>query len=268
MNAILTKDGHEREIEWYDAPLTCTEGELIGLLCTGLDVTERRKLEREILDIAAEEQRRVGHELHDSTQQQLTGLGLLAQNVAEGLEELSTSQTEPGLLDCIAGLHQTATKVEKGLEHAAREVNQLSRGLNPVDLDSQGLMSSLTELARSVSEVQKVTCTFNCEAPIKVADNSTATHLYRITQEAVNNALKHSRGDRIEIRLADVKGVVTLRVLDNGSGIDKQCTNGPGTGLRIMAYRADLIGATLNVGQANGQGTELTCTVASRMQMQ
>jgi two-component system sensor kinase FixL len=264
---IVTKGGHEREIEWYDASLTDANGELVGLLCTGQDVTERRILQREILEIAADEQRRIGQELHDGTQQQLTGLGLLAQNVATALDKLcqadgeSWFSKEAGFRDRIAGTHQRATQVQNGLENAAREVNQLSRGLIPVELDGQGLMSSLTELAGSVNEVQQIACTFTSDAPIEMANNFTATHLYRIAQEAVNNALKHSRGKRIEISLSERNGVITLKVFDNGNGIDKKRENGPGMGLRIMSYRTELIGAALSIGQANGGGTEMTCTV-------
>lgn len=267
VNTILTKDGHEREIEWYDAPLTSGEGELTGLLCTGLDVTERRMLEREILEIAAEEQRRIGQELHDNTQQQLTGLGLVAQNVEMALAKLSGNSAEArvlrdaGLLDRIEELHGRTQQVRAGLEQAGREANRLSRGLVPVEVDAQGLKSSLTELAGSVSEVQDVECTFVSDRAVEVPDNFTATHLYRIAQEAVNNALKHSRGNRIELSLSKLDNLVTLKVLDNGSGIDEKRTEGPGMGLRIMTYRADLIGASLNIGPANGGGTEVACTV-------
>jgi PAS domain S-box-containing protein len=266
INSIVTRDGQERQIEWYDAPLTSADGRLIGLICTGQDVTERQMLQREILEIAAEEQRRIGQELHDGTQQQLTGLGLLAQNVATALRKLSRADEEvrilqqAGLLERIEGLSQKATQVQKGLEQAAREVNQLSRGLIPVEVDAQGLMSSLSELTRSVNEVQHMACKFESQGPVEVADSFTAGHLYRIAQEAVNNAIKHSRGDRIEISLTELPGVVVLNVLDNGRGIDEK-RHGPGMGLRIMAYRAELIGATLTISQAIGGGTEVVCTL-------
>jgi PAS domain S-box-containing protein len=262
VSAIVTKDGHEREIEWYSAPLTDVGGKQIGLLATGLDVTERRMLEREVLEIAAEEQRRIGQELHDGTQQQLTGLGLISQNVAETLQKLAQADEAGGVLDRLQELHQKATQVQTGLEQAAGEVNQLSRGLIPVELDAQGLMSSLTELARSVSDVQGVNCTFVSDGAIEVPDNFTATHLYRVAQEAVNNALKHSRGDRIEVSLSELNNLITLKVLDNGNGMDEKRANGPGMGLRIMAYRADLIGATVQVGPAEEGGTQVSCTIS------
>jgi PAS domain S-box-containing protein len=267
VNAILTRDGHEREIEWHDAPLTDADGELIGLLCTGLDVTERRLLQREVLEIAAEEQRRIGQELHDNTQQQLTGLSLVAQNVAKALAKLGSDPAasrhlrEAELFDRIEELARRAQQVQSGLEEATRQVNQLARGLIPVELDAQGLMSSLTELARRVSAVRGVKCTFVSDGAIEVADNFTATHLYRIAQEAVNNAVKHSRGNRIEVRLSELHNLITLKVIDNGAGIEQNRRAGLGMGLRIMAYRADLIGAKVNIGLAKGGGTEVACTV-------
>jgi PAS domain S-box-containing protein len=268
VNAILTRDGHEREIEWHDAPLTDADGELIGLLCTGLDVTERRLLQREVLEIAAEEQRRIGQELHDNTQQQLTGLSLVAQNVAKALAQLGSDPAasrhlrEAGLSNRIEELARRAQQVQSGLEEATRQVNQLARGLIPVELDARGLMSSLTELAGGVSAVQDVECTFLSDGAIEVADNFAATHLYRIAQEAVNNAVKHSRGNRIEVRLSEVRNLITLKVIDNGKGIDQNLRAAPGMGLRIMEYRADLIGANLNIGLTKGGGTEVVCTIA------
>ncbi len=269
IHSIVTRDGQERQIEWYDAPLTNADGQLIGLLYTGQDVTERQMLQREILEIAAEEQRRIGQELHDSTQQQLTGLGLLAQYVATSLGKLrqTDDQTQiewpSRLWDRIEGLTQKATRVYEVLVQTAREVNQLARGLIPVEVDAQGLMAALEELTRSVNEVQQVKCTFDSKGPVEIRDNFTATHLYRIAQEAVNNAIKHSGGDEIIITLCEVQGLISLRILDNGKGIDEQ-RDGPGTGLRIMAYRAELIGAMLSIAPAMGCGTEIVCTLPQR----
>lgn len=260
-NAILTKDGRELDIEWYDAPLTSGKGEQIGLLCTGLNVSERRVMEREILEIAAEEQRRIGQELHDSTQQQLTGLSLLAQNLAAAFTKLAGEPAVSNLADRMEELRERATKVQTGLEQATAEVNQLARGLMPVEVDTQGLMSSLRELAGRVSATERVECTFVTNGPIEVLNNTAATHLYRIAQEAVNNALKHSGADRIELSLEDLHGFITLRILDNGCGIGNNRTAGPGMGLRIMAYRAELIGALLTVDQGDNGGTEVICRI-------
>ncbi len=262
INSILTKDGQEREVEWYDAPLTDPDGRLMGLLCTGQDVTDRQMLQREVLEIAAQEQRRIGQELHDSTQQQLTGLGLLAQSIARTLETIHSKEYAAHLAGPLAELHGRARQVHHGLQHAAREVNQLARGLIPVEIDAQGLMSALTELACGISEVHPATCSFHAAGTVEVGNNPTATHLYRIAQEAVNNAIKHSQADRIDISLSKRNGVICLRVLDNGQGIGQNHFNGPGMGLRIMAYRAELIGAALKIGPGPSGGTEVACTIS------
>jgi two-component system CheB/CheR fusion protein len=267
VNPILTKDGREREIEWYDAPLTDAHGRLIGLLCTGLDITERRSLEREILEIAADEQRRIGQELHDGTQQQLTGLGLLAQNIAVGLARMGRrleggeQVDEGGFRDSIERLHQRVLQVQNGLEQAARDVHQLARGLIPVEVDSRGLLSALAELVRGLNDLHRGVCTFHADGSIELADNFAATHLFRIAQEAITNALKHSRARRIEITLGEAADSIRLEILDDGRGIGTPAAAGSGMGLRIMAYRAELIGAALEVGPRNGGGTQVVCKV-------
>ena len=215
-------------------------------------------LEREILEISAKEQRRIGQELHDGTQQQLTGLALLAQNVAKGFDKLG-GEFEAAF----AELQEKSFQVCKGLEEAAAHVNLLSRGLIPVEVDAEGLRSSLTELTRRLEHLERASVTFTCDESVEVLNNFTATHLYRIAQEAVNNALKHSRADFIGMSLTKLNGTITLKVLDNGVGIPREYEDGLGMGLRIMAYRAELIGSTLNVCQAESGGTEVTCTVST-----
>ena len=156
-------------------------------------------------------------------------------------------------------------------EHEQKRVRELFgravageriRGLIPVELDAEGLRLSLTELARSISEVQKLACTFECDSPVEVANNFTATHVYRIAQEAANNTLKHSSADRINIWLSDLNELVTLKLLYNGNGAGENRANTLGMGLRIMAYRAELTGADLNIGQAKTGGAEVVCTVS------
>ena len=122
-------------------------------------------------------------------------------------------------------------------------------------------MAALDDLAAHISQLDDVTCAFQCEAPILVADNATATHLYHIAQEAVTNAIRHGRPRHIEMRLADKDGRMSLTVVDDGVGIQKPANKGKGMGLRIMAYRARMIGATLAVEPAQGGGTRVTCTL-------
>jgi signal transduction histidine kinase len=201
-----------------------------------------------IVSFNAEEDRRIGHELHDNTQQQLTGLGLLAQSLAETLAHRSIPEA------------RLAARLAAGINESARHVHLLSRGLVPVEVDAQGLRSALTDLASTVGEQYTVQCRFDCHGPADVADNYVATHLYRIAQEAVNNAIKHGRAEWIEISLAGTEEIITLKVLDDGIGIGDKRSGGPGMGLRIMAYRASLIGASLQISSGHERGTLVSCS--------
>jgi len=213
------------------------------------DISLRKAMEREVLEIAAREQRRIGQDLHDGTGQELIGLSLMAQSLADALAEQSSP--EVGL----------AVKIAKGLKRTLGQVRALSRGLIPVEVDAQGLMAALEELTARVREVSGVTCTLECAEPVPVEDNATATQLYHIAQEAVTNALKHGQARRIRVSLDTEDRLLTLRVRDDGVGIADWQAETKGVGLRIMHYRAGLINATLNIVPAEGGGTLVTCTL-------
>jgi PAS domain S-box-containing protein len=220
-------------------------------LFTGVhrDLTRRKELEREVLEIAATEQTRIGQELHDSAGQELTALGLLAEGLVEALEESSPAEAV------------LATKIAEGLKRVLGQVRGLSRGLVPVEVDAAGLMAALAELASQTSELHGVTCTFDCKEQVLVDDNQAATHLYRIAKEAVTNALKHSRANNIAISLEGDEKSITLRVRDNGVGFPREPGEARGMGLKIMRYRAGLINAGLTVGPAEPGGTLVSCAL-------
>jgi PAS domain S-box-containing protein len=220
-------------------------------LFTGMlrDISSRKQLEREVLEIATMEQRRIGQQLHDSTGQELTALGLLAQTLAETLEGQSTVEAT------------LAAKVVQGLQRVLSQVRSFSRGLIPVEIDSRGLHAALTELASRTSELHGVTCTFEGEEHVPVEDNHTATHLYHVAQEAVTNALRHGRPSHITISLEGDARSLMLRVHDDGIGFPEEPVNSKGMGLKIMRYRAGLVNARLTVERAEPTGTLVTCTL-------
>lgn len=250
------------------------------------DISERKELQAEILRVVKAAQQRIGQDLHDNVQQQLTGLGLMAQNLAEGLAGLRERESTLANDACLDDLHQTASRMAEGIREALEDTRLLARGLIPVEVDAQGLMWALSELAAQTSQLKfpgsavqrkpvRVTCTFHCAEPVEVADNFVATHLYRIAQEAVTNALKHGRADTIQITLTETRGGLTLSILDNGIGIEPKCADASGDrslsrgmGLRIMGYRAGLIGGTLKVDQVQPQGTLVTCTLIGQREGQ
>jgi len=232
-------------------------------LFTGIlrDITRRKELEREVVEIASLEQRRIGQDLHDSVGQELTALNLLAGDLAESL------RTNP------ANGSKLVEQIVQGLQRSRRELRTVMRGLLPVAVDIEGLMAALSDLADRIRQEGKATCTFDCPEPVSVADNLAATHLYLIAQEAVHNAVKHARPRNIRISL-ESNHFLELRVQDDGIGMPAEPPSplpspprgegkgeGGGLGLRIMQNRATIIGATLTIQPAEPTGTLVTCAL-------
>jgi PAS domain S-box-containing protein len=249
VNPILTKDGDMRYIEWYDSTLTDSEGRLIGLLCTGQDVTERRELERHIVDVSNAERWRIGTDMHDSVGQELTGLAMSTDALLVSLSRESRPETK------------IAEKIKEGLTRALTQVRTLSRGMNPVDIDGEGLMSALSELVHQLNELPGIRSTFRCDQPVLLPDNEVATQLYRIAQEATTNAIRHGKPDAITISMERTDHHLILRIADNGIGIADSDSPSAGMGLRTMAYRARMIQADLQVRPIPSGGTEVVCSI-------
>jgi signal transduction histidine kinase/chemotaxis methyl-accepting protein methylase len=213
------------------------------------EIAERRALERQLLEVATAEQRRIGQDLHDGLGQELTGLSLMAQSLLEVLPQRGSPEAK------------IAARVADGLKRTVKRVRILSRGLVPVEVGAAGLMAALSDLAARACELQDVQCTFDCAVPALVEDNITATHLYHIAQEAVTNALKHGQVRHIQIGLQCDEHALTLTVADDGIGLPEVPQHSGGLGLRIMRYRAGLINAVLEIGRADGRGTLVRCTL-------
>ncbi|QDU75798.1 Sensor protein FixL [Bremerella volcania] len=231
-------------------------------LFTGIirDISALKELQKQVLEIAAEEDRRIGHELHDSVQQQLTGLGLLSQTVAEMLSD--SNDWEARCQPTVAKVARLADRVARGISEAAREVHNLSRGLVPVEIDAEGLRAALEELAERVSIQYGVVCACEFRGDINLTNNFVATHLFRIVQEAVTNAMKHGDASRIDIRLVGTDRTISLEVIDNGRGIQTGTLSNLGTGLKIMQYRSSLIGGVIKIVPGPDGGTLVNCTVS------
>src|SRR5262249_19118931 len=152
------------------------------------NIMERKQLEKEVLEIASLEQRRIGQELHDGVGQELAGLIMVTDALAKQLHD-SPAQAE------------LASKVVKGLQRLEQQARALARGLSPVDVDPEGLRVALEELAARICEQSGVSCTFESAGQAQLPDAVSATHLLRIAQEAVNNALRHGQAKNIHIAL-------------------------------------------------------------------
>ena len=209
-------------------------------------VIDRRQLEEELLAISGREQQRIGQDLHDGLCQQLVGIefrnSVLVQQLAK-----QEARTE-------------AMRIGELIRDVTRQARLLAKGLSPVQLDAAGLMSALQELTSNVSKLFDVSCRFECPQPVLVADNAVATHLYRIVQEAISNAVKHGQARSIIVSLSSSEDRLTLRIWNNGAEFPVGVSTEGGLGLRIMQYRAEMIGATLEISSAVGKGTTVECT--------
>jgi two-component system, LuxR family, sensor kinase FixL len=245
---VVRTDGEVRWMHDVALPLHDESGSVRRILGVAEDVTERRALEREIADAATHEQQRLSRDLHDSIGQELTGLTMMAAKLVRALEQHSPEDA------------QAAAGLVTGLKRTLQQVRRISRGLAPVDIEAGGLTVALAQLAEQTRLMATAECIFRCESPVVLRDPGVANHLYRIAQEAIANSLKHAHATTIRITLDTDGRFCRLTVEDDGHGIGAtQNGSGDGTGLRIMRYRANLIGADFGVEPRTGGGTRVCC---------
>ncbi|MFO1475414.1 MAG: PAS domain S-box protein [Verrucomicrobiota bacterium] len=236
-------------LECHHRPTPGQDGEIDGFLVVATDVTERFRLERQILEISDREQARIGQDIHDGLCQQLVGAAFDANSLQQSL----AGQQRPEAA--------TAERISTVLDEAITESRRVSRGLYPVRLETEGLVPALHELARMTSERFQVHCVCDAPLPGPACDSVVATHLYRIAQEAVNNALKHSRALVLRIHLAEEENRVELTVRDDGVGFDPAARSAAGMGLHTMEYRARTLGGRLRVSRGALGGTVVLCDI-------
>jgi PAS domain S-box-containing protein len=244
---MVRRDGTRRLIAWSSTVLPGNDGAPTYVIATGIDITERKHLEKTILEISAREQRRIGQDLHDGLGQHLTGIAFMSKVQEQKL-------MEKGLPE--AG---DAAKIVNLVNEAINKTRELARGLLPVVSDAQGLMSALQQWAGEVEDLFAISCRFQCLTPVLIHDDTVATHLYYIAQEAVNNAIKHAHTRQIVIRLAADQHQGALTIQDDGHGIGSIVPGNKGMGLHLMNYRARMVGGSLEVQRVPTGGTKVTC---------
>jgi PAS domain S-box-containing protein len=212
------------------------------------DVLERKLLEKEITEIAHRERRRIGSDLHDGLGQELTGISLLLRSLAQRTR--SNHEPHDAELDEIIGL----------VNHAIQTTRTMAMGMSPVTLEYGGIVSALLSLAAWTRS------TLGCEVRLRRAlrhpvtlDEANSTHLYLIAQEAILNAVKHGEARSILVTLSTTNDVVSLAISDDGIGIANGPRLGEGMGLKIMEYRASVMGGSLQIKQRKGGGTRVHC---------
>jgi len=242
-----SRDGKQRIIVWSTTVLPGAIDQAGSIIASGIDITERKRLEKTILEISAREQRRIGQELHDGLGQHLTGIAFMSKVQEQKLMEKNL----PEAVD--------AGKIVGLVNDAIHKTRELARGLLPVVSDAQGLMSALQQWASEVEDLFRVSCRFQWFTPVLIHDDAMATHLYYIAREAVNNAIKHGHARQINIQLAADEHQGVLTISDDGSGIEKTAADRKGMGLHLMNYRARMVGGSLELRRIATGGTLVTC---------
>lgn len=219
------------------------------------DMIERKRLEAEIQEIAEHERQQIGRDLHDGLGQTVTAIRYLASAAHSELARRSAPETKE------------LAKIVAQAQNASRQAHEMARGLFAGDLGrAGGLGPALKDWAAATEDLFGVTCRFTGPAKAAITDPNAARQLYRIAQEAVSNAIKHSHGTQIQIRLRKSPRGFSLTIKDNGSGIQRRKLHQKGLGLRLMQYRADIIGAKLQVDSTRGRGTTVCCEWPTRTQ--
>jgi len=213
------------------------------------EIAARENLESELLRISEREQRRFGQDIHDSLCQHLTATALAGQVLSERLA--GRDDAESGRAARVVEL------VEQGIDLS----RELAKGLNPIEMQAHGLMEGLEQFADATTQLFPVACRFECDYPVPFNDGDTAIHVYRIAQEAVSNAIKHGKAKNIVIRLEASDRGKTLKVIDDGTGFRLPHGSATGMGLRIMSYRARVVGGHFTIAPEPGAGTRITCFV-------
>jgi signal transduction histidine kinase len=235
--------------QWTVRAFFDRHGELTGFQAVGRNVTDVKRLERQIREISQREQERIGHDLHDGLGQELAGLSLLLKSL-----EREVRSEAAHLLPRVRGLAET-------LNHSIATARSLAEGLSPVQLDHEGLLGALQHLVERSSKLYGVIIHLEAPRNLILADNSVATDLYRIAQEAVTNAARHADAQEIIVAVKDVNGSLYLEVIDDGIGIDAGASPATGMGLQIMRYRANIIGAVLEISSGKSGGTRVRCVL-------
>lgn len=213
------------------------------------DISERRKLEWRLAESQVEERHHMARELHDELGGYITGNGMLALTLQKRLEEAGSP------------LAVKAEELVKRIDEAHKRVRSIVRGLMPVEAVPEGLMAALQHLAKQAETVHDISCRFQCDTPVHLVDTTAATHLFRIAQEALNNAVRHGKPRHVAISLTQTEGRLEVAVADDGTGLEEISGGHAGMGLHSMRERARLLGGDLTVRARGGHGTVVACRI-------
>jgi len=244
---FISASGQRLRLE-LSARLVSQAGQNAEVESMARNITERKRLEREILEISNREQRRIGHDLHDGICQQLAAIAYRMDIMADQLQEKGVAESSE------------VERIGSLVNETINQTRRVARGLFPVRLEENGLVSAIEEFAANAESLFNIQCQFSCDKSFLGVESSVSLHLYYIIQEAVLNAVKHGKATRILISITRDADHFVLLIRDNGTGFQSPGSS-TGMGIRIMRYRSSVIGSTLELKSTPGQGTQITCAI-------
>jgi|GEM_PF-1149864 len=245
---IPTLGGHKRDVSLHWAVPPGHEHTYSRVLLSMTDVTESKRLEQEVLEVSGREQRRIGRDLHDGLGQLLAGTRFKIARLEQRLRG-NDLVTEADVV----------LEIDQFVEEAMSQARALAHGLSPVNVGADGLTQALKGLVYTVERMGGIPCKLVCPETVYVKDPEVATQVYRIAQEALNNAMRHSLATKLTVSLTRQSGFILLAVRDNGIGFNSEQVREGGMGLRSMRYRARMIRGTIDIHPDAKGGTTVTC---------
>ncbi|MHA3775408.1 sensor histidine kinase [Verrucomicrobiota bacterium sgz303538] len=250
---IVWPDGTLRYLAARGRTTFGSDGAPVRMAGTAMDVTERKTLERELIEASSREQRRLGQDLHDDLGQWLTAIHLETRGLSMFLEPISDSGAA------------RAEKIANWMREALERTRMLARGMAPAVIETGGLSAALQDLAVTTEHIFHARCQYTCDDTLTVRNPEAALQLYRIAQEAISNALRHGDASEITVCLERQNGRACLSIQDNGKGISTPVQMSSGLGLRIMQYRAELLGADMEIRSEKDRGTQVVCRFSGEL---
>jgi len=247
------KDGSLIDVSLTLSPVRDHLGQITGVSVVARDITLRKSLEKKLLEISADERRRLGHDLHDGLGQFLLGIALKAKLLEETLTKGKFTEAS------------RAREVVELVNTAITQTRNLAHSFDPIYVEANGLVAALRKLAVQTRELFQVECAFVCIQEHLDVNTQTGIAFYRIAQEAIHNAIRHGQSRRINLELAVDDAQLRLKISDDGKGFSPDAKSNSGMGLHIMRFRMGSIGGHLTIESQPDKGAQIECTVAAKL---
>lgn len=257
LHFLRNSQGDVRWLRMNKVPYHDLAGNVTAAITFAVDVSAHKRLEKRLMELRAVEERKLGYDLHDGLGQHLSGILYLSRRLENLLRGRAAAEAE------------NAGEIVNLVKEAIETVRGLSQGLRPLGDDPRALALALTDLARRTREITGIDCSFVEKGTVLIFESDVAEHLFRIAQEAINNAIRHSGCRHIQVLLRQGDDQTSLEITDDGTGLDaaawrrgRRIAQDPdGLGLSIMEHRAELMGATFAIEAAGGGGTTVRCAL-------